>query len=67
MTRSYEVNAGGNRSYNGNAKDVADVAVEWKRQGHAPKAFAIIVDDKIETREVEITTKRQTAKSLASA
>jgi len=64
---SYEVNANNNRSFSGSAKDVADVAVTWQRQGHEPRAYRICVGDKIETREVAITTKRETAKSLATA
>jgi len=65
MTKKYEVNANGNRSYQSNsAAEVADVAVTWKRQGHEPKAYAILVGDRIETREAEITTKRATAKAL---
>jgi plasmid stability protein len=63
--KSYEVNADGDgRSFNGSAREVARVAVDWKKQGHSPKAFAIESGEMIETREVEITTVNETAKRL---
>lgn len=68
VTRAYEVNADGNRSYtDSSAAKVADVATTWKKQGHRPQAFATIIGDQIECREVEISTKKATAKALVSA
>ena len=67
MTKTYEVNADGNRSYSSaNAADAADVAVTWKQQGHDPKLYRITVTDQVQTEEVEITGKRATAKALAA-
>jgi hypothetical protein len=67
-TRTYEVNADGNRSYTSDsATKVADVAVAWSKQGHNPSAYASIVGDMVEIREAEITTKKATAKALVSA
>lgn len=65
----YEVNANGNRSYkNSSAAKVADVACEWRKQGHSPSAFAIRErDGKIAVAEVAVTTKAATAKALAGA
>lgn len=64
IEKNYEVNADGNRSFNGSAREVSRVAVEWKKQGHNPKAFAVTSGEMIETREVEITTVSETAKRL---
>lgn len=39
----YEVSANGNRTYrNGSAAKVAAVAAAWRRQGHEPRAYAIL-------------------------
>jgi hypothetical protein len=64
---SYEVNANGNRSFGGTAAAVASVAATWAKQGHEPKAYAILVGDTVRTVCVPVTTARATAAALKSA
>jgi hypothetical protein len=65
---TYEVNANGNRHYASNvAANVADVAAEWAKQGHAPKAFAIFTEPQIRCVEVPVTNKRETKAALIAA
>ena len=66
----YEINANNNRSYeSGNASSAASVAVTWKRQGHAPEAFAIRDGEGVAVKiiEVPITSVASTARALAAA
>lgn len=68
ITMSYQVFANGRREYvTTNAGKAADVAVAWKNQGHAPKAWRVTAPESgpVQMREVEVTTKAKTAKALA--
>lgn len=67
-TKTYEVNANGNRSYQSeSAAKVADVAATWAKQGHEPKAYVIFGEDKIRIVNVPVTTKKATATALRQA
>jgi len=64
--KTYEVNADNNRTFTGNARDVAEVAVSWQKAGYRPAAYAITTGPTgIETHEVAISTVRETARQLA--
>lgn len=66
--RTYEVNADENRTFKSqNARDVAEVAVAWKKQGKNPQAYAVSNDHGLRMARVPITTVKITARSLASA
>ncbi len=67
MARTYEVNTIDLTYQSANAKTAASVAACWSREGLDPSAFVIVVNDRIECREVPITTVRETARALATA
>jgi len=69
---SYQVYGNGNREYRSdNASKVANVAVEWKKNGLEPKLWKVgIPDADGPVRMVEVKTEKsikKTAKNLVSA
>jgi hypothetical protein len=66
--RGYEVNADGRRHYRSrSAAAVGRMAAAWRKDGHSPRAYAVIDDGAIRIVDVPVTTARETAAALAAA
>lgn len=59
---TYEVNANGNRSYSSrSAANVTSVAAAWAKQGHEPKAYAVLGGDESMVRIVVVVVSSASA------